>query len=188
MVKEIRVFVMTWQETQHFLLFLTKQTTMLKKILLFLSAVLIIIQFIHPKKNQSEGPQTHYIGNGNAIPAHVRTILAKACNDCHSNNTRYPWYSYTQPTDWWLTNHVNEGKKELNLDEFTNRSLRYQYHKLEEIAEQVKEGKMPIKSYTWLHKDAILTDVEKNALITWADAYREDMEAKYPMDSLVRKK
>jgi hypothetical protein len=161
---------------------------MLKKILLFLLAVLVIIQFIHPKKNQSAGPQPNYIGNVHPIPANVKTILEKACNDCHSNNTRYPWYSYTQPTDWWLTNHVNKGKKDLNLDDYTNRSLRYQYHKLEEIAEQVKDGEMPLDSYTWIHKDAVLTDAEKNALISWTDGTRKDMEAKYPMDSLVRKK
>ena len=161
---------------------------MLKKILLFLLAALIIIQFIHPKKNRSEGPQPNYIGNVYHIPADVKVILDKACNACHSNNTKYPWYSYTQPVDWWMTNHVNEGKKELNLDEYTNRNLRYQYHKLEEIAELVKEGAMPLDSYTWMHKDAKLTDVEKNALIVWADDLREEMEAKYPMDSLVRKK
>jgi hypothetical protein len=161
---------------------------MFKKILLFLLIALIIIQFIHPERNKAEGAQPNYIGNVYTIPSDVKVILEKACNDCHSNNTSYPWYSKVQPVDWWLTNHINEGKKELNLDEYTNRSLRYQYHKLEEIAELVKDGAMPLDSYTWIHKDAKLTDAEKTALTAWADSTRHIMEAKYPMDSLVRKK
>ena len=161
---------------------------MIKKILIVLLLALIIIQFFHPKKNQAAGAQPNYIGNVYSIPADVKVILKKACDDCHSNNTEYPWYSKIQPVDWWLDNHVQEGKKHLNLDEYNNRALRYQYHKLEEMAEEVKKGDMPLNSYTWIHKDAILTDVEKNALITWADGIREEMEAKYPIDSLIRKK
>lgn len=161
---------------------------MIKKILLFLLAALIVIQFFHPAKNQKAGAQPNFIGNVYAVTPEVKVILEKACNDCHSNNTRYPWYSKLQPVDWWMDNHVKEGKKELNLDEYTHRSLRYQYHKLEEIADQVKEGKMPLNSYTWIHKDAILTEAEKSTLINWADGLRDGMKAKYPIDSLVRKK
>lgn len=161
---------------------------MLKKILLFLLVVLIIIQFIHPKKNIAEGIQSNFIGNTYPIPENVKVILAKACNDCHSNNTIYPWYSKIQPVDWWMNNHVQEGKRELNLDEYTNRPLRYQYHKMEEIAEQVKEGEMPLNSYTWMHKDAILTEAEKKELINWADGIRDSLKARYPIDSLIRKK
>lgn len=161
---------------------------MLKKILVFLLIALIIIQFIHPAKNRSEANQVNGVAAVFPVPEKVRSILAKACNDCHSNNTRYPWYSKLQPVDWWLDHHVREGKKELNLDEYKDRSLRYQYHKMEEVAEQVKEGEMPLDSYTWMHKDAKLTDEEKTTLIAWADGIRTTMEAKYPMDSLVRKK
>ena len=87
-----------------------------------------------------------------------------------------------------MNNHVVDGKKHLNFDEYTNRNLRYQYHKLEEIAEQVKEGEMPMDSYTWMHKDAKLSPAEKEKLINWADAMRDTMKAHYPIDSLVRKK
>lgn len=161
---------------------------MFKRILLVLLVILIIIQFIHPAKNQSKGPQVNSITTAYAIPADVKIILDKACMDCHSNNTRYPWYAKLQPVDWWLTNHVNEGKKGLNLDEYTNKSLRYQYHKMEEIEEEVKNGSMPFDSYTWTHKDAILTDAEKTTLYNWTIAVRKEMEAKYPIDSLIRKK
>jgi hypothetical protein len=161
---------------------------MIKKILLFLLAALLVIQFIHPKRNRSEGEQPYRIASAYDVPAPVQEILDKACNDCHSNNTRYPWYTKLQPFDWWITDHINKGKKDLNLDEFTNRNLRYQYHKLEEIAELVKESEMPLDSYTWIHKDAKLTDAEKTTLISWADGLRAGLEARYPIDSLVRKR
>jgi len=161
---------------------------MLKKILFFLLIVLVVIQFFHPKKNTATGAQPHSIQTVFAIPPDVKIILEKACNDCHTNNTRYPWYSRVQPVDWWLDNHVRDGKKHLNLDEYTSRSLRYQYHKLEEIAEQTKSGEMPLNSYTWLHTDARLTAAEKDLLINWADKMRDSMRAVYPLDSLERRK
>jgi hypothetical protein len=161
---------------------------MFKKIMLFLLAALVVIQFIHPAKNKSEGIQPNYIGNNYPVPEHVRSILAKACNDCHSNNTVYPWYSKLQPVDWWLDKHVRNGKKHLNLDEYTNRSLRYQYHKMEETIDMVKDNEMPLDSYTWIHKDAKLTDQEKSQLTEWANGVMDSMKARYPIDSLVRKK
>lgn len=160
---------------------------MLKKILILLLLAFIIIQFIHPARNKSEGPQSHYMGNAHTIPSGVKLILEKACNDCHSNNTVYPWYSYIQPVDWWLTDHINDGKKELNFDEYTNRNLRYQYHKMEEVEEMITEAAMPLDSYTWMHRNAKLTTVEKDQLIAWSVSVRKAMESKYPMDSLVRK-
>jgi hypothetical protein len=159
-----------------------------KKIMWVLLAALIVIQFIHPKKNKAEGIQPNYIGNVYAIPADVKTILAKACNDCHSNNTNYPWYANFQPVHWWLNGHIKDGKKHINYDDYTTKSLRYQYHKMEETIEMVKEGEMPLKSYTWTHKDAKLTEAEKNAIIGWANSVMDTMKARYPLDSLLRKK
>jgi hypothetical protein len=161
---------------------------MIKKILLFLLAALVVIQFFHPKPNKSKEDQPNYIGKSFIVPDDVKSILAKACNDCHSNNTRYPWYSNIQPVDWWLNKHIKNGKKGMNLDEYTNRSLRYQFHKMEDFVEQVKEGDMPLNSYTWIHRDAILSKAEKNTLLNWANSIMDTMKARYPIDSLVRPK
>lgn len=114
-----------------------------KKILLVLLLALIVIQFIHPKKNKAEGPQPNFIGNSFAIPDDVKTILAKACNDCHSNNSTYPWYAKIQPVHWWLDGHIKDGKKHLNFDEYTHKSLRTQFHKMEETVDMVKKEKCP---------------------------------------------
>ena len=161
---------------------------MLRKILLVLLVALIAIQFFHPKKNVSKGPQANYIGTKYTVPADVKQILDKACNDCHSNNTRYPWYSKIQPVHWWLNDHIEDGKKALNFDEYTNKRLRYQYHKMEEVEEMVQDNKMPLKSYLWIHKDAKLTPEEKEKLHAWTHAIRDTLQAQYPMDSLVRPK
>lgn len=161
---------------------------MFKKIMLVLLIILLIIQFIRPKKNKAEGPQPNYIGNVFAIPSDVKVILAKACNDCHSNNTSYPWYANIQPVYWWLNNHIVNGKKHLNFDEYTNKNLRYQFHKMEETIDMVKDGAMPLNSYTWAHKDAKLRADEKSKLTDWASAVMDTMKTKYPIDSLIRKK
>ena len=161
---------------------------MLKKIFYVLLAAFIVIQFFHSKRNKSEGEQANYIGKTYTVPEDVKTILVKACNDCHSNNTRYPWYCYVQPVDWWTNQHVVDGKRGLNLDEFAGKSPRYQYNKLGEMKEQIEKGEMPLNSYLWIHKDARLSDVEKNAIYAWTTSIRKEMEGKYPMDSLIRKK
>jgi len=160
---------------------------MIKKILLGLLIVLIIIQFIHPTRNTSTAAQPNSIAKLYPIPTDADSVLVKACLDCHSNNTRYRWYFKIQPLDWWLTSHINGGKEELNFDEFANQPARYRYHKMQSMVDQIKKGEMPLNSYLWVHKDAILTAQEKNILITWAQGIVDDMKGKYPPDSLARK-
>jgi Haem-binding domain len=161
---------------------------MLKRILLVLLVILIIIQFVHPARNVSTQPAPYNIATAYPIPANVKPILVKACLDCHSNNTRYRWYFKIQPLDWWLTNHIRSGKEELNFDDYTNKPIRYQFHKLQSAVDLVRDNKMPITSYKWTHKDAILADAEKKILMDWFEGIISQMKAKYPPDSLSRKR
>ena len=85
-----------------------------------------------------------------------------------------------------LDKHIRQGKRQVNYDEYSNQSLHYQYHKMEETVEMVKENAMPLGSYTWIHRDAILNETEKNKLIAWAASVMDTLEARYPMDSLIR--
>ncbi len=158
---------------------------MKRKILLVLLALLVIIQFIRPAKNQSSGKSSNDISAVYTVPADVQTILDKACADCHSNNTSYPWYNNIQPVGWWLANHVNEGKRELNFSEFATYNPKKQHHKLEEVIETVKEGEMPLNSYTWIHKEAVLSEQEKLTLSQWADTLRKGIATRnnLPADS-----
>jgi len=156
------------------------------KILLSLLAVLVIIQFIRPAKNLG-GDNTDDIRTQYHVPENINVILDKACNDCHSNKTRYPWYANVQPVAWWVADHVNEGKDELNFSEFRKRKVAIQNHKLEEVIETVKEHEMPLPSYTWMgmHPEADLTDEERVAITDWAAAQMDSLKRTVPADSLV---
>jgi hypothetical protein len=159
-----------------------------KAIILVAMVILIVIQFFHPSRNVSNKQSPSDIAAVYGVPSNVETILKKACNDCHSNNTRYPWYANIQPVAWWLKNHIREGKRELNFNEFGSYRISKQYHKLESMIHEVKEGDMPLGSYTIIHTDARLTDDEKKTLNEWAQSIRDTIKLKYPADSLVRKK
>lgn len=161
---------------------------MIKKILLALLIILIVIQFIRPQKNIHPRPQPADISTLYPVPADLDSILVIACKDCHSNNTRYPWYNNFQPMAWFLANHVKDGTRSFNLNEFATYPVARQYDKIEEIKKQIDKGDMPLSSYTLIHRDAILTDAEKNTIITWSESIRKEMEAKYPKDSLIRKR
>ncbi|MFM7645579.1 MAG: heme-binding domain-containing protein [Sphingomonadales bacterium] len=160
--------------------------TILTKIGLTLLVALVVIQFIHPKKNQWPVNPDLPLNSRYPIPETVNGILQKACMDCHSNNSRYPWYASIQPVAWWLDEHIIDGKKHLNFDEYTNRSLRYQYHKMEETIEMVKTEEMPLNSYIWTHSEARLTPAERVAITQWAQSVMDTMKQRYPIDSLVR--
>lgn len=139
--------------------------------------VFVAIQFGQPPRNKGhvgEGDITkHFI-----VPAYVGGILKSSCYDCHSNNTRYPWYANLQPMGWLLADHIKDGKAELNFDEFGSYPKRRQLSKLKSIAGSVKDGSMPIASYTWMHSDAKLSAEDKASIIDWATITRDNLEAK----------
>lgn len=138
--------------------------------------ILVAIQFIRPAKNIGSAyaatDVTHVINTSEE----VKKVLEVACNDCHSNSTIYPWYNNIQPVTGWLSHHVNEGKGELNLTEFANYPVKKQIHKLEETAEMVREGEMPLNSYTWTHGDAKLSPEQKALLVKWAEDGMKQLE------------
>jgi hypothetical protein len=156
----------------------------IRPLLYGLLALLALAQFYRPARNTSNN-QTNHVSTKYPVPADVASILKVACNDCHSNQTRYPWYANVQPVASWLANHVNEGKRELNLSEFTQRKIAVQNHKFEEIIEMIKEGEMPLGSYTWTHADARLSEPQKQVLVAWAQSNMDYLAANYPADSLV---
>lgn len=143
---------------------------MKKKILLVVAIVLIVIQFIHPTKNQQANILDSDITKVRSVPEDVQQLLKTACYDCHSNNTVYPWYNNIQPVAWWLNKHVNNGKKQLNFSEFGAYDEKKAKHKLHELVETLEKNEMPLFSYTIIHKDAKLNDAQKKIIIDWAKA------------------
>ncbi len=161
---------------------------MIKKISIAVLIILIAIQFIPAEKNESNDTEFDITKSYN-VPDNVATIMKGACNDCHTNLTKYPWYSNIQPVKFMLADHVNEGKEHFNLSTFTKLPLAVQNHKLEEMVEMVEEKEMPLPSYTYLglHPEAKLTDEDRKVIVDWAKEQMAMLAATYPADSLKMK-
>ncbi|CAN5502975.1 heme-binding domain-containing protein [soil metagenome] len=145
---------------------------MAKKILIGLLVVVVLLQFVRPAKNISAGPMMNGIETKYTIPANVQKALKYSCYDCHSNNTKYPWYTNIQPIGLWLQSHVNDGKRHLNFDEFATYPEKKAKHKFEEIEETTKTEWMPLESYLILHGDAKLTADQWKEMREWAVALK----------------
>ena len=160
----------------------------LKRTFLVLLVIFIAIQFYRPAKNKAMGPFANAIENKYPMQEDVKNILKASCNDCHSNNTVYPWYAEVQPVRWWLDGHINDGRRGLNFDEYLSYPIRKQYKRMEDVNELVKDDKMPLKSYLWIHKYAKLNDQQKSTIANWTNSVRDSIKANYPADSLTGKK
>ena len=140
--------------------------------------VFIVIQFIAPFRNKDGRVLETNISKMFNVSDSVQAVLTKACYDCHSNNTNYPWYSTIQPIGWLLAKHIKQGKAVLNFSEFGNYSKRKQLSKLTGIANSIKDNTMPLPSYKWMHKNARLTDTEKELLIKWIQQSKDTLVLK----------
>ncbi|MDP3945479.1 MAG: heme-binding domain-containing protein [Lutibacter sp.] len=139
----------------------------LKIILLVVLLALAGIQFIPTTRNQSDiVPSTDLMEVYN-VPEQVEVIFKTSCYDCHSNNTSYPWYSTIQPTSWIMQGHIKNGKAVLNFSEFGAYSERKRKSKFKSILSQVKDGEMPLTSYTLMHRKAKLSENDKKAIENW---------------------
>ncbi|WP_234111120.1 heme-binding domain-containing protein [Chryseobacterium sp. R2A-55] len=128
-------------------------------------AIVLVIQVIPVERNVSTVPPGQSFEKTEKVPANVAAILKVSCYDCHSNNTRYPWYSELQPGAYFMAQHIKEGKEELNLDEFNDYSKRRKKAKIKSIIGQIEKEEMPLKSYLLLHPDAGLTPNKKKVLL-----------------------
>jgi len=138
-----------------------------KIIALVLLVVFVSIQFVPTEINQSNFvPKTDFMLVNNA-PKTIKNKLQGSCYNCHSNNTTYPWYNKIQPVAYILENHIKEGKAELNFNEWDSLSNRRKNSKLKSIISQIKDDKMPLSSYTLIHRNSIFSGVEKQEVIEY---------------------
>lgn len=148
---------------------------MLRKGIYVVIILFILIQVFRPVKNISAEITSDDIRYHSDDTVALK-IISRACFDCHSNHTHYPWYAEFQPTAWYLQNHVINGKKKLNFSEFGSYTPKKAAHKMEDVIEEVKKGEMPLKSYRLIHRESRLTDEEQRIVVKWA----EKMMSKYP--------
>ena len=104
-----------------------------------------------------------------ADPA-TREILRRACYDCHSNETRWPWYARVAPVSWLVAHDVEEGREHVNFSTWNEYTAKKQRKKLDEVWEEVEEGGMPLWFYVPLHPDAKLGEADLRAIEAWAKA------------------
>lgn len=138
-------------------------------------AIVLVIQVIPVERNVSTVTPGQSFEKTEKVPANVAAILKVSCYDCHSNNSRYPWYSELQPGAWFMAQHIKKGRDELNFDEFNNYSKRRKKAKIKSIISQIEKDEMPLKSYRMMHGNARLSADEKKELL---DFFRDNEYSK----------
>lgn len=142
----------------------------------FIVLFLIVIQFFDTDKNIATVPSENALEKHYRVSNRVQGLLKTSCYDCHSNTTAYPWYNNIQPVKWWLADHVNSGKRHFNFDEFNGYSKEKKLKKLDEVAETIREGEMPLTSYTIVHRNAKLSDIQKSEIEQWVKELKKQIE------------
>jgi mono/diheme cytochrome c family protein len=130
----------------------------MKKTLLILIGLFIIAQLI-PYGKDHTNPQV--LAEPNWDSAKTKEIFMRACGDCHSNETKWPWYSNIAPLSWSIYHHVEEGREHFNVSAWGKQKK----NEGKDAAEELQEGEMPLKSYLLAHPEARLSDEDKKALI-----------------------
>lgn len=146
-----------------------------KRVFIVLLVAFVGIQFIPTNRNQSNEVLSSDISLTYNVSENIQSILKASCYDCHSNNTDYPWYNKVQPVSWLLERHIKQGKAKLNFSEFGSYSSRIQKNKLKFIASQIENDKMPIASYTLIHRNAKISENEKLLLINWITNLKDSL-------------
>lgn len=149
---------------------------MTKKIILIVIGVLVAgLQFFRgtPPEVTMDNPDD-LIANSQ-ISSEVSTLLRSACYDCHSNETRYPWYSYITPVSWSIFDHISHGREEVNFSDWASLRKSKKVRILKDVVDEVGEGKMPLDSYTIMHSEAKLTKEQRDLLVDWAESFSEEV-------------
>jgi len=148
----------------------------LKTILIIALVALVVIQFIPMDKNEQGYASIETFELETRPSPEVAALLKTNCYDCHSDQTEYPWYSQIAPVSFWLDDHIRDGKKHFNVSEWASYSTKKKDHKLDELIEEVKEGEMPLDSYTWVHGG--LSEEQQQLLVQWATLARMQFQEK----------
>ena len=137
------------------------------KSLFALAAVAVIVGQMEPQQRAAIERRNQELPLlFNSESAHV---LVRACGNCHSNHTDWPWYSHVAPVSWWIARDVREGRESLNLSEWETYSAPQRRDKLESICGLISTGRMPPRQYRSMHPEAKLTEMEKEAVCAWAN-------------------
>lgn len=159
----------------------------MKKISVILLVAFILIQFFPiDKNNPAPTPQMDFLNIKNT-PETTANLIRNGCYDCHSNETKYLWYSNVQPIAWFLQDHIEEGRKELNFSTFATYEPKRQAHKLAEAIEQIEKGEMPLDSYIIAHSEAKFSEAQKQEVIQYLKLVESDIRREHQLPDEVKK-
>ena len=113
-----------------------------------------------------------------AAPPDVAAMFHAACYDCHSDETRWPWYSRVAPMSWQVAQDVNDGRRHINLSEWPTDNPDLARKKIQHMSDEIDDGDMPLKKYTLIHKDARLTAEQRDTLTQWLDTQSSTLKPK----------
>lgn len=138
-------------------------------VLVFVAA----IQFIPVDRTNPSVDRSQSIYATVAMPADAKAVFERSCQNCHSDETSWPWYSYVAPVSWVVARDVHQARKAMNLSEWGSYSAKQKTDKLEEICEQLTNGDMPDRKYMLVHPHARLTAKERDVVCQWSEDARE---------------
>lgn len=148
----------------------------LKRVLAALAVGFALLQFIQPARTNP--PVKNDFLKATGAPPEVAGLFRAACYDCHSDQTRWPWYGYIAPVSWQIVQDVNRGRRHVNLSEWPANNAELAGKKIEDMSDEIDDGDMPLKKYSLIHKDARLTDDQRDELTQWLDAQAKALKAK----------
>ena len=140
-----------------------------RSLLVVLFAALAIQVFRPPRTNPTAAPR-HDVTFAMAVHPQVASTMQRACRDCHSNDTRWPWYSHVAPVSWVVAYDVNSGRHAMNLSTWGQYSPKTQKELLGDICKEVRSGEMPDAGYRMMHANARLTPADVQAICTWTQS------------------
>jgi hypothetical protein len=149
----------------------------LKWTLAGLGAVFVLLQFTNPPLSNPPVAPGHDLMAIHPPPPEIAVRLRAACYDCHSDETRWPWYSHIAPSSWLVASDVRAGRERLNFSEWPHDLPERAARRLSRISEELDYRNMPPGKYTLMHPEARLTDAQRRVLIAWADAEAARLKA-----------
>lgn len=147
------------------------------RILLIVVIVLLAIQLYRPAKINPPENQAKTLKANTQMPSDVAQTIDRSCNDCHSYRTTWPRYSNVAPVSWIIVDDVNEGRRHVNFSDWGSYSAERQQRKLGDICDEVKDGGMPLRQYTWMHNGSKLTQQQRDAICSWTKTEQQRIAA-----------
>lgn len=138
---------------------------------------LTVIQFFRPSRTNPAELTDRAIQSHVPWQPEVSAVFERACRDCHSNRTVWPWYSNVAPVSWFVAGHVNQARSHLNVSEWSGYDSLERAAFLNKMCDFVRTGRMPLASYTWIHRNAVLAEMDVDVLCSWTQQAVEELQA-----------